>query len=231
MGKRGFILKHGICFAAAAAIFLSACQSSGTALQASTETDAANAEKEASASAATAYAASGRPAQCRFDVAGGPPPKPSKGADFGKAAAKNVGKNISRNLISNIGARIAGPIGGAVAGGVAASQIRAEQDLSGEWSATDGAQDCGCTVDIRSATNLNLKVSNNGRIRSTDCGNPLLSQIARWKLGHSFTGYNAKFELLAKNGSVLATLNRDGVNYFSGTLADGTPVTLWRRGG
>ncbi len=167
-----------------------------------------------------------------MNIAGGPPPKPAKGADFGKAAAKNVGKNISRNLLSNIGARVAGPLGGAVASGVATSTIRKEQDLSGNWTATDGKPDCGCTVEIRSATNLNLKTSNKGRAKSADCRNTSLVDVAGWKLGHSFTGYNASFELLAKDRrTVLATLNRDGVNYFSGTMADGTPVTLWRRGG
>lgn len=169
---------------------------------------------------------------CSMNIAGGPPPKPAKGADFGKAAAKNVGKNISRSLLSNIGARVAGPLGGAVASGVATSTIRQEQDLSGKWTATDGKPDCGCTVEIRSATNLNLKTSNKGRAKSADCRNTGLVDVARWKLGHSFTGYNASFELLAKDRrTVLATLNRDGVNYFSGTMADGTPVTLWRRGG
>lgn len=207
-----------------AAAPLAACQSSSE-----TTTQTAIEKQE--------FAATGDPGatagQCNVSIAGGPPPKPAKGADFGKAAAKNVGRNVSRNLISNIGARVAGPLGGAVAGGVAASSIRQEQDLSGRWTATDGATPgCGCSIEIRSATNLNLATSNNGRVKSIDCQNTMLAGISRWRLGHSFTGYDAKFELLAKDRkTVLATLNRDGVNYFSGTLADGTPVTVWRRGG
>lgn len=207
-----------------AATPLTACQSTG---ESTTQTGVQ--QQEFAAGADTAGAGS----KCSINLAGGPPSRPAKGADFGKAAAKNVGKNVSRSLISNIGSRVAGPLGGAVAGGLAANSIRQEQDLSGKWTATDGAaQGCGCSIEIRSATNLNLETSNNGRIKSIDCSNPMLAEISRWKLGHSFTGYDAKFELLGKDRkSVLATLNRDGVNYFSGTLADGTPVTLWRRGG
>lgn len=207
-----------------AAAPLAACQSTG---ETTTQTET---QKQEFAAKADAGAAAG---QCSVNIVGGPPPKPAKGADFGKATAKNVGKNVSRNLISNIGARVAGPLGGAVAGGLAANSIRQEQDLSGKWTATDGATPgCGCSIEIRSATNLNLATSNNGRVKSVDCRSTMLAGISRWKLGHSFTGYNAKFELLAKDRkTVLATLNRDGVNYFSGTLADGTPVTVWRRGG
>ena len=51
---------------------------------------------------------------------------------------------------------------------------------------------------------------------------------ARWTLGYSFTGYDAPFDLYSADGAKVATLNRDGMDYFSGTLADGTPVTLWR---
>lgn len=215
--------RHAL-FMLLAAAPLAACQSSS---ETTTQTAI---QKQEFAATTDGGAAAG---QCSVSIAAGPPPKPAKGADFGKAAAKNVGRNVSRNLISNIGARVAGPLGGAVASGVAASSIRQEQDLSGKWTATDGVTPgCGCSIEIRSATNLNLATSNNGRVKSIDCRNTLLAGISRWRLGHSFTGYDARFELLAKDRkTVLATLNRDGVNYFSGTLADGTPVTVWRRGG
>lgn len=207
-----------------AAAPLAACQSSG-------ETDTQTESQKQKFAALSKAGSTGD--QCSADIASGPPPKPAKGADFGKAAAKNVGRNVSRNLISSIGGRVAGPLGGAVAGGLAANSIRQEQDLSGRWTATDGAAaDCGCSIEIRSATNLNLATSNSGRVKSVDCRNSFMAGISRWRLGHSFTGYDAKFELLAKDRkTVLATLNRDGVNYFSGMLADGTPVTIWRRRG
>ena len=63
------------------------------------------------------------------------------------------------------------------------------------------------------------------------CSTPALQQVAAWALGYSFTGYDAKFEMKAKDRrTVLATLKREGVHYFAGTMSDGTPVTLWRDG-
>jgi len=221
---------------AAALVMLAACQSSkqaGSAAPPTVEPAAAIAAEpvdQSAAAAQTAFAAPviPSPAQCAIAIAGGPPPKPSKGADFGSAAAKNVGKGIGRSFISTIGSSIAGPLGGAVAGGVATSTIRSEQDLKGTWTATDGAPTCGCAIDVSAATNLQLKTANKGKLAPRNCGNPLLARASRWTLGHSFTGYDAPFELLAADGASLAKLNRDGVNYFFGALADCTPVTLWR---
>ena len=39
-------------------------------------------------------------------------------------------------------------------------RIRTEQDLKGQWAVTDGASDCGCRLDFSSATNLQMKASN-----------------------------------------------------------------------
>lgn len=214
---------------------MSACQSTGQPgdkpVAGATNSAAPIAAAQAAAPVSVAYAppSASTPAMCAVQLAAGPPPKPDKGADFGKAAAKNVGKNIGRSLISSIAGGVAGPLGGAVAGGLATNAIRSEQDLKGTWTATDGRSDCGCRLDISAATNLQLKTANAGRMAAKDCGHPMLAQSARWSLGHSFTGYDAPFQIMGSDGrTVVATLNRDGVDYFSGQLADGTPVTIWR---
>ncbi len=236
--------------ALAAALTLSACQSSQTASSAGAPVAAqatpaaggaalaATAPQTGSASTQTAFAAThaGQPVaagQCATPIVGGPPPKPAKGTDFAKnAIGNNLKRNVARNSISMLGSAIAGPLGGAVAQGVATSQIRTEQDLKGMWAITDGRSDCGCQIDVSSGVNLQMKSANAGVLQSSGCANPLLAQAARWTLGHSFTGYDVPLTLLARDrATVLATLNRDGLNYFSGSLADGTPVTLWRRGG
>lgn len=169
--------------------------------------------------------------QCSIQLAGGPPPKPAKGADFGKAAAKNVGKNVSRNIITMIGGQLGGQIGAAAASGLANSEIRAEQDIKGTWQITDGSLNCACQLEIGGFWKIQGKGRDKGSIKTAGCSNPTVQSVANWALGYSFTGYNAKFELKAKdNRTVLATMNRDGIHYFSGTLADGTPVVMWRAG-
>lgn len=199
---------------------LAACQSTGG--------DGAAALADADAGpAATAVSASAGSGQCVMPIAG-PPPKPAKGADFASAAGKNIGKNVGRNLIANMGSRIAGPIGGAVAGAVATDAIRSEQDLKGAWTATDGSPGCGCTLDIRSGVNLQGRTVRSGKLSARDCSNGLLARAAKWNLGHTFTGYGASFDLSAADGTRIASLQRDGMDYFSGTLADGTPLTIWR---
>ncbi len=170
---------------------------------------------------------------CTVPLADGPPAKPSAGADFAKnAVAKNVGRNVGRNVLTQLGGRFGGGLGAAVAGGAARSTIRTEQDLKGSWTITDGASGCGCTLNISSGVNLQMKSSNKGKLSTQDCGNPLVMQAAYWALGHTFTGYGATFELKASDKkTVIANLKRDGLNYFSGTMVNGTPVTMWRRGG
>ena len=204
---------------------VSGCQATKEANVKPSETQVTSAQP-----AATAYAepAARTAAQCAMQIAG-PPPKPAKGADFGSATAKNLGKNVSRNILSGIGSRVAGPLGGVVLGAVAMDKIRTEQDLKGEWSATDGSPSCGCTLDISSGFNLQGKTVYNGKLASRNCTNPLLASVAKWNLGHTFTGYDATFDLVDRSGGKVAALKRDGMDYFSGTLADGTPVTIWRQ--
>ncbi|BDA86958.1 hypothetical protein Sa4125_45000 [Aureimonas sp. SA4125] len=226
--------------AALAALVLAACQSgasSSTAGPAGTGAAAARAAASETAeptAAGTVAAYGGQPAApsgalCAVTIAGGPPPKPAKGADFGTAVGKNIGRNVGKSIISGLGGAIAGPLGGVVAGAVANDQVRPEQDLKGKWTATDGSPTCGCTLTVNAGINLQGQTATAGRIQSDSCTSPLLAQSARWTLGHSFTGYDAPLQILASNRqTVLATLKRDGMNYFSGTMADGTPMTLWR---
>lgn len=171
------------------------------------------------------------PAACAVAVPGGPPPKPAKGADFGRAAVKNTGKGIQRGIIQQIGGAVAGGLGAAIAGAGARATIRSEQDIKGVWTITDGAADCGCTVTIDSLWQLTGKGNDAGKAKPYGCNHPLLTRTAHWALGYSFTGYGAKFELKSPDKkTVLASMKRDGMHYFSGTLADGTPVTMWRKG-
>lgn len=221
-------MKYRYAALALACLSLTSCQTKSTDTAKSTEVQTPAA---ATAPAEVAYAeptATGAPQQCAMTIAG-PPPKPAKGGDFASATAKNLGKNVSRNVMANIGARVAGPIGGAVAGGLAVDAIRSEQDLKGEWTATDGSANCGCTLDISSGVNLQGRTVYSGKLSSKTCTNPLLAKAAKWNLGHTFTGYDATFDLTAADGSKLASLKRDGVDYFSGMLTDGTPVTIWRQ--
>ena len=205
---------------------LASCQSSGESPGAN---QTAAGQPAGAGQAAFAPAAAGAaPAQCAIAIAG-PPPKPAKGADFASATGKNLGKNVGRNLIAGMSGQIAGPIGGVVAGAVAADTIRTEQDLKGAWTATDGSQTCGCTLDVQSGINLQGRTVYSGSVKSRDCANPLLARAAKWNLGHTFTGYDATFDVTASDGTKLAALKRDGVDYFSGTLADGTPLVVWRQ--
>ena len=170
-------------------------------------------------------------AACSITLAGGPPPKPAKGADFGSAVAKNTGKAVQRSVIQNIAGRFGGGLGAAVGGAVASSTIRNEEDIKGIWKITDGRPNCACEISVDSAWKLQGKGNDAGSSLKRGCTNPLVNRVANWALGYSFAGYGAKFELKAADKkTVLATMNRDGIHYFSGTLADGTPVVMWREG-
>lgn len=222
---------RAVCALGALAL-LAGCQSTPTSeTSATTQAGMAAAQPVTTAQSAV-QTATAQAGYCAKPISG-PPPKPAKGADFAKnAVGNNLKRNVARNSISMLGSRIAGPLGGAVAQGIASDQIRTEQDLKGEWAITDGRPDCGCTVSISSGTNLQMKSSNAGKLRTEGCQSPLLAQAARWSLGHTFTGYDAPLAILASDRkTVLVQLNRDGINYFSGRLADGTSVTMWRRGG
>jgi len=147
-----------------------------------------------------------------------------------------VVRNVGRNVLGNM-------IGGGVIGATVASQVvRTEQDLGGKWMVTDGASNCGCEVQIRTGAGViaqgfgrtsgyKLKDAKGGNMKNLSCSNAHLANAGRFALGYSFTGYDAVLALESGNGQPVAQLKRDGINYFSGTLADGTPVTMWRRGG
>jgi hypothetical protein len=185
----------------------------------------------AAPSAASTTLAANAPASCANPISS-PPPKPAKGSDIAvNAVGKNLGRNIGRNLIAGLGGAVGGGIGQAVAGGIATEAIRTEQDLKGEWNATDGAITCGCSVSVSSGVNLTGRTVNKGKITNGTCTQPALLALASWELGHTFTGYDAPMVLKDAKGATLATVNRDGINYFSGTMVDGKPLVLWRRSG
>lgn len=189
-------------------------------------------EPSPAAFAATASA----PAICATPLAGGPPPAPAKGADFAKNA---VGKNLARNVGRNVLGSVIG--GGAVGGAISSQVVRTEQDLAGKWQVTDGSPNCGCEIQVRTGAGFTrtgltgdtytIRVANSGGMQALGCSNPQLAAVARFGLGHTFTGYDAELEIKAKDGTTVAKMKRNGINHFSGALADGTPVTMWRRGG
>lgn len=169
------------------------------------------------------------PAQCTIQLAGGPPPKPPRGRDFGQAVVKNTGKAVQRGIIQRIGGAVGGGLGASIAGNVAAGTIRQEQDIKGVWMITDGTPDCACEISVDSIWKLKGKGADSGFSKNRGCSNPVIAQVAAWTLGYSFTGYDSRFELKAKDKqTVLATLSRDGIHYFSGALNDGTPIVMWR---
>ncbi|KGF67084.1 hypothetical protein LL06_24420 [Hoeflea sp. BAL378] len=224
---------------------VAACQSpsqTASAGAASPGTSAPSAPASATAgpqvTTVTAFAATqSSPGACTMPLAGGPPPKPDKGADFAKnAVGKNLARNVGRNVLGSM-------IGGGVIGATVASQVvRTEQDLGGKWMVTDGSSNCGCEIQVRTgagviaqgfgtASGYRLKDAKGGNMSNISCSNPHLAQVRRFALGYSFTGYDAVLAIEGGNGQPVAQLKRDGINYFSGALADGTPVTMWRRGG
>lgn len=221
---------------------VAACQTPSPTAQseatgAATQTAAA-ATTDTAAVTVTAFAATPvNPGICAMALASGPPPKPAKGADFARnAVGKNLVRNVGRNVLGNV-------IGGGVIGATVASQVvRTEQDLGGKWMMTDGASNCGCEMQIRtgagviaqgfgSSSGYKLKDAKGGNMKSISCSNPHLANAARFALGYSFTGYDAVLAIESRNGQPVAEMKRDGINYFSGALADGTPVTMWRRSG
>ncbi len=180
---------------------------------------------------ASAVQSTATPQQCAFSLAGGPPPVPPRGADFGEAVMKNTGKAVQRGIIQQIGGAVAGGLGAAVAGGVAQTTIRQEEDIKGVWLISDGSNDCACEISVDSFYKLKGKGADTGNSKTRSCNDPLIRQVEAWQLGYAFAGYGAKFELKKSDKqSVLATMTRQGIHYFSGTLADGRTVTMWRDG-
>lgn len=218
-----------------AMLLVSACQTTSE-----TTTQTADVDSFDTGSAApveTAFAAqASSPATCAIALASGPPPKPAKGADFAKnAVGKNLARNVGRNILGNV-------IGGGAIGATVASQVvRTEQDLGGKWNFTDGSNNCGCEIQIRTGAGVvatgfgrtsgyKLKDAKGGNMKNLSCSTQQLQNVSRFALGYSFTGYNATLAIEGAKGQPVAELKRDGINYFSGTLSDGTPVTMWRRG-
>lgn len=168
---------------------------------------------------------------CKTELAAGPPPKPAKGADFGEAAAKNSTKSGGGGLIQTIGGHFSGQPGASATDGAATTAVSNEEDIKGTWNITDGSLTCVCKLAIDGVITTQGKGTDTGTIKVKECTNPQIAKMASWALGYSFNGYNAKFELKAKDKkAVLATLNRDGIHYFSGKLSDGLPITMWRDG-
>lgn len=218
----------------ASAVVIASCQSSGTNTLNSSDASVSEPVNGSDVATNTSLSGANNPVEtanlaCNISLAAGPPPKPAKGKDFGKAVVANTGKAAGRGLIRNLGSRFGGQLGGLVAGSIADTTVRNEEDIKGTWMITDTSQNCGCSVWIDSPWKLQGKGNDKGSAKPQSCGNPNLQQMAHWALGYSFTGYDAKFEFKAKNRkTVVATLNRDGIHYFSGTLSDGTPVVMWR---
>lgn len=203
-----------LCALVATAVLASACQSG--------DGGATGAE----AAAAPAFIG---PMQCTTRLPSGPPPKPEKMTAFGTATAWNVGKNMGRTAITSAGTMVAGPVGGAVAGSVAARALPSEFDIRGTWQATDGAPNCGCSLAITSPTSWSGANPPRGTLTQQGCRNSLLANVNDWRLDETMTGLEAEFLLYAANGNRIAVLKRDGPDYYSGELSNGTPVTIWRQ--
>ena len=227
----------------ASTVVLAGCSTSGSDGQAVADAAAGTTVVAASAGGtAVAAAASGALPTCSRPIAG-PPAKPAKGGDFVKhGVGGNLKRNIARNGITQIGGMLGGGLGAAVASGIAADRVRTAEDVDGRWQATDGANDCGCQVELvngvgipgfngRDTIKFSTDIAKTGKVKAAACRSPLLASAEAFGLGSTFTGYGAPFELRDASGNKLATMKRDGVNYFSGTMSDGTPVTLWRRTG
>ncbi len=197
------------------ALVASACQS-GDVATGSTQTTAA----------APAFIG---PMQCTTRLPSGPPAKPERLSAFGTATAWNVGKNVGRGAITSAGTMVAGPVGGAVAGTVAARALPSEFDIRGTWQATDGAPNCGCSLTIQTQSSWSGANPERGTAQSSGCRNSGLANANDWRLDETMTGLDAEFLLYAANGNRIAVLKRDGTDYYSGQLSNGTAVTLWRQ--
>lgn len=168
------------------------------------------------------------PMQCAIDLPSGPPPEPAPLVALGTSTAWNVGRNVGRGMIAGAGTMVAGPVGGAAAGAVAARTIRSEYDMRGRWTATDGSATCGCPLAFAADGGWLGGAPDEGTVAPSRCGNPLLATADTWRLDETLTGLDAELLLYAANGNRIAVLKRSGADYYSGTLSDGTPITLWR---
>lgn len=166
----------------------------------------------------------------RIQLAGGPPPPPEAITDFAGGVASNVGRNVTRNLATAGAQHVLGQIpgiGGVIA--IASAQtaaketIRTAEDVRGNWTATDGAPTCGCRVEL---SRSGMFIATND-VKAEGCATPVLARAAQWRLEK--TGIMKEdLVLVAGDGaSVLARLDRKGINYFQGPVG-GVTVTMWR---
>ncbi|MHB2264290.1 AprI/Inh family metalloprotease inhibitor [Aliihoeflea sp. PC F10.4] len=168
------------------------------------------------------------PMQCAMPLPSGPPEKPARAATFGTATALNVGRNVGRSAITGAGTFVAGPMGGAVAGNLAARALPSEFDIRGNWTVTDGAANCGCSLAFAAPGSWSGANPPRGTARTSGCNNPLLASAADWRLDETMTGLEAEMLVYAQNGNRIAVLNRDGPDYYSGQLSTGQTITVWR---
>ena len=168
------------------------------------------------------------PMQCAVPLQSGPPAKPDRAAAFGTATAWNVGRNVGRSAITGAGTFVAGPVGGAVAGNLAARALPSEFDIRGQWTVTDGTANCGCSLAFAAPGSWSGANPPRGTARTSGCNNPLLASAADWRLDETMTGPEAEMLVYAQNGNRIAVLKRDGPDYYSGQLATGQSITVWR---
>lgn len=199
---------------AAGSLLLAACQAAQTA------------SPEGPQAANLARATPG-PMQCAIDLPTGPPPKPDPLVALGTSTAWNIGRNVGRGMIAGAGTMVAGPVGGVAAGAVATRTILSEYDMRGRWTATDGSATCGCPLTFAAEVGW-MGAPEKGTVTPSRCGNPLLATADTWRLDETLTGLESELLLYAANGNRIAVLKRSGADYYSGTLSDGTPVTIWR---
>lgn len=186
-------------------------------------TEVASVETEAAPAVAAACTAP------RMAIAG-PPPVPNKAASLAGGMVENAGRNAARNTgtmaANQVVGRIPG-IGGVI--GVATTQVAAKEvvktaeDVRGKWTATDGAPTCGCTVEFSRPGMVMTK----NVVKTAGCASPVLAGAARWQVVD--TGFAKQDMVLygADGKTVVARLDRKGVDYFQGE-AGGQTVTIWR---
>ncbi|MEM7461888.1 MAG: hypothetical protein AAF362_04340 [Pseudomonadota bacterium] len=166
---------------------------------------------------------------CITELAKGPPSKPARGADFGQAAAKDNADG-GQGLIQTIGGHFGGQTAAATDSANSA-EVSSNEDVKGTWNITDGSPSCVCKLAMDGVFATQGRGSDTGTVKLNECTSPGITNMAAWSIAYTANGYDSKLELQTKDRkTVLATLNRDGVHYFSGTLSNGTPITMWRDG-
>ncbi len=243
-----FVTRKSAAFAAivAFALFSAGCQTAGmhgggqVSDAATSKTEAgepaegtaetAEAMETAAPEPAMSVAQGGACTAPRISLADGPPPVPNKAASLAGGAAENVGRNVTRNTGTMAANQVVGRIpgfGGVI--GVAATQtagkeiVKTAEDVRGSWTATDGSPECGCKLEFSRPGMVMTK----NVVKPEGCASPVLAKAARWQVVD--TGF-AKQDLVlyaADGKSILARLDRKGVDYFQGRVG-GETLTVWR---